>query len=885
MIVWLGKMAWRDSRSHRRKLLLFTSSISIGIGALVGLGSLSSTLQEAMDQQAAALLGADMALTSRQPFTPAAEALIDSLGGVQARQVSFNSMIYLPKSEGTRLAQIRALAGPFPFYGELKTAPASAAQSFRTQPHALVDEALMLQFGAAVGDSIKIGDTVFLIGGRLLRVPGENTLFSDIQPRVYIPMSYLDRTHLIQRGSRVTYTAFFRFAERDVQALAESIRSHTRGDRLRLETVERRKARLGRTLNNLYRFLNLGSFIALLLGGVGVASAIHTYTRQKLSTVAVLRSLGATARQTVLIYLIQAGGMGLVGSLAGALLGVGVLYLLPSVLADVLPIQVEPRFDLLAVLEGLVLGVGLSLLFAARPLLAIRGTSPLLTLRASFENTQPADSGLLRWSLYLGIVLTTVLFAYRLTDRWPLALGFVGGVGIAFALLTLTARAIIYGTRRFFPASWSYIWRQGLANLYRPNNQTTLLMLGLGLGTFLLSTLFLTQTNLLSYIKSVGSDQNPNVVLFDIQTDQRQELSSLVAGMDLPLLQQMPIVTMHIHSVKGQPARSTLRDTTAGRRRRGNWALRREYRATYRDFLTETEEIVAGTWRSQPTGDTLYVSLETGVASSLGVGVGDSLTFDVQGVPIEVVVGSLRSVNWQRIMPNFLAVFSPGILEPAPQSHVLVTRAATTEQMAALQRATVQPVPQCLGHRSRQHPQHGQYHPRQGLAGGALYGLFQRLCGSDRARRRDCQQPLPTHRRKRLAQDLGGQSPPSGSDHGARIPVFGSLCVSNRGDPVAGGRLGLEPLSLRDQLRAQLPAPDPRLCGGQSANGRCRHDFQPRRPHQPTARSPALARLAAQLLQHRSQRRPHGFGDDLVAFDVRVIAVGQVQRGLIAHAF
>ena len=691
-MIWLGKMAWRDSRSHRRKLLLFTSSISIGIGALVGLSSLSSTLQEAMDQQAAALLGADMALTSRQPFTSATEALIDSLGGVQAHQVAFNSMIYLPKTQSTRLAQIRALSGPFPFYGELKTAPASAAQTFRTEQQALVDEALMLQFGAAVGDSIKIGDTVFLIGGRLLRIPGENALFSDIQPRIYIPMSYLDNTRLIQRGSRVTYSAFFRFPERDVQAIAKSIRPHTRGDRLRLETIESRKARLGRTLNNLYRFLNLGSFIALLLGGVGVASAIHTYTRQKLSTVAVLRSLGATARQTVSIYLIQAGGMGLVGSLIGALLGVGVLYLLPNVLADVLPLQVEPRFDFLAVLEGLGLGIGLSLLFAARPLLAIRRTSPLLTLRASFEDDQPTDSGLLRWVLYVGIVLTVALFAYRLTDRWPLALGFVGGVGVAFALLTVTARSIIYGTRRFFPASWSYIWRQGLANLYRPNNQTTLLMLGLGLGTFLLSTLFLTQTNLLSYIKSVGSDQNPNVVLFDIQTDQRQELSELVAEMDLPLLQQVPIVTMHVHSVKGQPVRAMLRDTTANRGRRGNWALRHEYRATYRDSLTETEEIVAGTWRSQ-SADTLYVSLETGVASSLGVGVGDSLTFDVQGVPIEVVVGSLRQVNWQRIMPNFLAVFPPGILEPAPQSHVLVSRAATTDQMAALQRATVHRFP------------------------------------------------------------------------------------------------------------------------------------------------------------------------------------------------
>ena len=143
MTAWLVKMAWRDSRSHRRKLLLFTSSIAIGIGALVGMGSLSATLEGAIDEQAAALLGADMTFESRQPFNTAAAALIDSIGGTQAHQVSFNSMVYLPKSQGTRLAQIRALRGPFPFYGKLKTAPAAAAQSFRSRPEALVDEALV----------------------------------------------------------------------------------------------------------------------------------------------------------------------------------------------------------------------------------------------------------------------------------------------------------------------------------------------------------------------------------------------------------------------------------------------------------------------------------------------------------------------------------------------------------------------------------------------------------------------------------------------------------------------------------------------------------------------------------------------------------------------
>ena len=696
MTAWLLHMAWRDSRSHRRKLLLFTSSIAIGIGALVGMGNLSATLETAIDEQAAALLGADMTIESRQPFDAAAEGLIDSIGGTQARQIAFNSMVYLPESGGTRLAQIRALKGPFPFYGELKTAPATAAQSFRTEPEALVDEALMLQFGATVGDSIKIGDMIFAIGGRILRIPGENALFSDIQPRIYISMDYIDRTRLIQKGSRVTYTVFFQFQDgRDADALEDAIRPQARSDRLRIETIADRKRRLGRTLGNLYRFLNLGSFIALLLGGVGVASAIHAYTKQKLPTVAVLRSLGATVRHTFLIYLIQAGAMGLCGSLAGAFLGWGVLLLMPTILADVLPLNVEPRVNTMALLEGIGLGLSLSLLFAALPLLAIRKTSPLLTLRASFEEAKPADSGPLRWVLYIGIAIATVLFAYRLTDGWSLAIGFAGSVGFAFALLSLVSNAITSGARRFFPSGWSYIWRQGLANLYRPNNQTTMLMLGLGLGTFLLSTLFLAQTNLLSHIESVGSDEQPNVVFFDIQSDQIEQLVAQIEGMGLPILQQVPIVTMHIHSIKGVPIRDKLRDTGKGddRRenrggRRGPWALRHEYRATYREHLTETESIAAGEWRGT-AGDTVFVSLEDGVAASLGVAVGDQLTFDVQGLPVETTVGSLRSVNWQRIMPNFLAVFPTGILEPAPQFHVLVTRAETTVQMATLQRDVV----------------------------------------------------------------------------------------------------------------------------------------------------------------------------------------------------
>lgn len=685
-------MAWRDSRRHRRRLALYTAAIAVGIAALVSLRSLASSLQGEVDQQASALLGADMEIESNQPFSEALQASIDSLGGQRANQVQFTSMIYLPRGDHARLAQIRALEGMFPFYGQLQTDPPEAADLFR-QPgaRALVDDNIMLQFDAQIGDSIKVGNALFRIEGRLLKIPGETSLRSDIQPRVYLPMDHLDRTHLIQRGSRVEYATFLKFPDgSDPEALKKQLReAHDQGrDDVDIDTVEDRKRQIGRSLGNLYRFLNLGAFIALILGAVGVASAVHAYASQKLDTVAILRSLGASANQTFAIYLLQAGAMGLLGSLGGALLGAAALQLLPALLRDVLPLEVQPTPALEPVLQGTLVGLGLALLFGARPLLAVRQTPPLRALRAAYEESRDSGGRLFRIAANVLLVGGALLFALHLTGRTDYAIGFTGGTGLAFVLLAGVARLLTWGARRFFPTSWSYEWRQGMANLFRPHNQTLMLLLGLGLGTFLMSTLYLAQSALVAQIEGVGGGDRPNAVLFDVQTDQVDGLKTIFADLDLPVIQHVPIVTMRMYSVKGVPV-----DELRQERRRGSWALTREYRCTYRDTLNTSETLVDGQWHGSVVGDTTFISLERGLAENLGVTLGDSLVFDVQGVLVPVVVGSLREVDWQRVMPNFLALFPTGALEAAPQFHVLVTRFEKSQQLAQLQRQSIAQYP------------------------------------------------------------------------------------------------------------------------------------------------------------------------------------------------
>lgn len=690
---WVIRTAWRDSRGRRRRLLLYTGAIAVGIAALTSLRGLGRTMAVSVDQQAQTLLGADMEVESNLPFDADTQAVLDSIGGDQSQQIEFNSMVLLPSVGGARLSQVRAQIGAYPYYGQLTTLPAEAAENWQADGGALVDESLLLQYGVEVGDSIRVGAATFLIQGRLLNVPGETSLRSDVQPRVFIPMRSLEETGLVKRGSRVEYRRYFRFdAGTDVAALAGELGQRLEGRNVDVDTVEDRKRRLGRTLGNLYRFLGLGSFVALLLGAVGVASAIHAHVEQKLETVAILRSLGATSGQALRIYLLQAGAMGLIGSLLGAIAGSGFLLLLPGLLSDFLPAELSDvaiQWSIRPFFEAAGIGSGIALLFAALPLLAVRRASPLLALRASYEGSSPStDRG---WRIFLISlsILSIYLLARWLAGRADHALYFAGGTLVAFLLLALTAHGLRAIIRRWFPSSWSFVWRQGLANLYRPHNQTLLLLVSLGLGTFLVTTLYSAQSSIVAHIEGVSGGEQPNVVLFDIQSDQVEGVTALVDSLDMPILQRVPIVTMHIASVKGVPVSEA---ATSGRGRRGRWAFEREYRSTYRSELTSSETIVAGTWRTATT-DTVYVSLETGVASTLGLAVGDSITFDVQGVPVGAVVGSLRDVEWQRIMPNFMCVFPAGILEAAPQFHVLVTRGETSEVRAELQRRAVERYP------------------------------------------------------------------------------------------------------------------------------------------------------------------------------------------------
>jgi putative ABC transport system permease protein len=379
------------------------------------------------------------------------------------------------------------------------------------------------------------------------------------------------------------------------------------------------------------------------------------------------------------------------GSLLGGLLGLGLQRWLPAALKDFLPFSLPSSTAPAGIGWGLAIGMGAAFLFSLLPLIPLRRVSPLLALRLSYEEDHGKRDPLL-WTVLLLIGAGIALFALMHIQRWQHALIFTLAVLGAFASLALLARGISTLVKRLLPSSWPYPWRQGLANLYRPNNQTTAVMLALGLGTFLLLTLYLARTMLLEEVALRGGRNNPNVVLFDVQKDQKTEVLSLLKSFHLPGYEEVPIVTMRLAAVKGTAVGEIRRDAA---RAGPAWALRREYRSTYRNHLTGTERIVAGAWPAKvdASSATTPISLEKGIADALDVTIGDGLTFDVQGVPLATRVASIREVDWHRIQPNFFVVFPEGVLEHAPQVYALVTRAETSEISASLQRAVVEKFP------------------------------------------------------------------------------------------------------------------------------------------------------------------------------------------------
>ncbi len=687
-ILWLFKMAWRDGKASYGKLLLFIFSIILGVAAVVSVHSFSGLLKENIALQSKALLGADFVIESDKPVNERVMGIMDSLGGADAKEINFLSMGAFPGNEGTKLMEVRGVDGDFPFYGGLEAEPPTAINDFR-QNGALVDATTMLQFNLKVGDSIKLGAVTLPIAGGLKTVPGSNSVFGAIAPPVLIPFTYIDATGLVQTGSRIDYKYYFKADEgQDMEVLNNELDPILDDEDADIDTHVSEARRMGRRYENFGKFLNLVGFISLLLGCVGIASGMSIYIRMKLKSIAVLKCLGATKYQSYLIFFVQIACMGVIGGLLGSLTGFFIQRLFPVLLGDLLPIDVGISLSFQDVVLGLALGVTMSVLFALYPLIKTLYVSPLQTLRV-VEERVPRSS----WTTLAvgtGIVLFVLGFSFWLLGDFERSLYFVIGLSVVFLILTGVAKFFMGLLKRFFPYSWSFTARQGLRNLFRPQNQTLILVLSIGIGTFLISTLYFTKDMLLQKASIEDSANSANMILMDIQNGQADAVSNTITSSGLPVIDLIPIVTMRVERLKGRHVDDIQKDTTSQVSR---WILNHEFRVTYRDSLINSERIIKGEWPPSKDYEGVAISVSEDFANRAKVNLGDQVTFNVQGRIMPANVVSVRAVDWSRLQPNFSVVFANGVLEKAPQFKVMTTRTGDDVSSAQLQQKLVKAFP------------------------------------------------------------------------------------------------------------------------------------------------------------------------------------------------
>ena len=518
-------------------------------------------------------------------------------------------------------------------------------------------------------------------------------------PRIFIPARYIAETQLLVFGSTADRAVMAKLPPNvDPDKFVKPLRKRIEDQQVRVRTVTQTEMATSDAIENLSSFIGIVGLVALLLGGIGVASGVRAFVARKIDTVAVLRCLGASSGQVLAIYVVQAAGMGLAGAAAGAALGVAVQFILPRALTGFLPIDVKVSLVPVAVLTGLAVGGWIALVFALRPLLALRNVSPLQTLRRDTD----AEVLRMRWSdlpriaVDVALVLSVVGIAFLRARTTRQALSMSAATGFAILALAASAALLSWAARRGLRTGWPYVVRQGVANLYRPGNQTRAVILALGFGAFLVSTLYLVQHNILRRFTTAAAESRGNVVFFDVQQDQAAGLDSIIRARGNEVVQTAPVVTMRIASINGKRV-TDMRPVARGRSGRAPWALRREFRSTYRDKPAASETIVSGNWFGwsalRTPQDTGEISLEEGIAKELDVKLGDIITWNVQSVEIPTRITSLRKVVWTRFEPNFFVVFAPPVLKDAPKQYVLLAQVKDPNGVSLLQREVVNRFP------------------------------------------------------------------------------------------------------------------------------------------------------------------------------------------------
>ncbi len=709
----------REGRGARGRMAFFAICLAVGVAAVVAVAGMSASLDEGIRGQARQLLAADLAISGRQPLPPETGDLVAAAGAVDRVDLRETVTVVAapPGPDGapgaSQLVEVKAVgigdgdAEPgagYPFYGELRLQPDRPLAALLDAGSAVVAPELLRRLDLRVGDELRVGGEAFRIAGTVLGEPDNLQVGFAVGPRMFLSLEGLRRAGLVQQGSRVVYRTLVRMPRTtnapELAAAVEGLRDGL-GPTWRVESWREAQPSLRQGVRRVDRFLALVALLSLLVGGIGVAQTVRAWLASRLDAIAVLKCLGVRPREVLALYLGQTALLGLAGSLLGMAAGVAVQAAIPHLFPDLIPVELIHPFQPAALARGLVLGLGVAVLFSVPPLVTALRVPPARVLRSDAQPL-PLARGIYAAA---GAALAAGVVAMATLQSGSLALGlaFAGALVVSATLLALAGWLLIRAVGRLRKGNGApgtggpgrsrsrralYI-RHGLAALARPGSGTLSAVVALGLGTLVVLAMSLVERHLVSQLDADLPANAPSVFLVDVQPEQWPGVRRLLTDSGAEAVDSVPVVMARISAIDGRGLEDLAEtDGLDGAKAEENgtmgngddedsdrrWALTREQRLTYMDELPEDNRVVAGTLWADP--HRAEISVEEEFAGDLGVELGSVLSFDVQGVPLDLTVTSLRSVDWGTFGINFFFVVEPGVLDSAPQQRLAAVRLA-----------------------------------------------------------------------------------------------------------------------------------------------------------------------------------------------------------------
>ncbi|MFN7936220.1 MAG: FtsX-like permease family protein [Bryobacteraceae bacterium] len=685
------KIAWREARASTTKFLFVILAVALGVGALTGVRGFSEAFKGMLTRDARKLMAADMTVRSFSLATPDQIKAMDALANIRRTWITETvSMLSTPTSSVPVLVSIKAVDPVvYPFYGEFKLDPPQPLRDTLAADAIAVSDDLLVRLDLKRGDSVKLGGADFRIAATVAVEPDRMAGSLNVGPRIMMSRTGLDRTGLIVEGSRASQRYLFRF---DANAMPiEQARNRLKDAFPEAQIIDYRETHplITRGLDRSTKFLSLVSLIALIVGALGVAMAMHSHLQQKLDSIAVMKSLGARSSQIIRIYTIQTLILGLFGGIAGILVGIAVQRIFPQLIARYF--QLDPGFhwDPFSAVQGLAVGVLTTLLFTIPPLLSIRRVKPSLILRREMEETRISWRERLRHGkaaiAATAVILVGVLgIVWWLSESLRTGLYFVGGFVASLLILSSVAGGMLWALRRVSRSaqqSMPAVLRHGIANIYRPGNQAAALLVALGLGVMFTLTVYLVQKSMLVQIASSAPPGMPNVFLINITSRERDGIAALLEKH--PGMQNkpevVPITAARILKINGQPIGDRPLKGFSRRftqTRSVSWA---------RELPPQSKVIDGAFWDKTPAKG-VEVCLNEEAAKTLESAPGDTIEWIASSKSISSTVACIYRSDSVRIGSNFEFLFSPGALDGLPTLHFAAVRMQPA-QIAPLQRA------------------------------------------------------------------------------------------------------------------------------------------------------------------------------------------------------